>query len=231
MNSFARTVKLGLFGLLLIFLAYQLWIFGHVLAWRWIDPGETSFMSLRLSEMRETDPDAKLQHEWVPYAQISNRLKRAVVAAEDDKFVEHDGFDWDGIESAMKKNEKKGKPVSGGSTISQQLAKNLFLSPTRSYVRKAEEALITVMIETLWDKQRILEVYLNVVEWGDGVFGAEAAARRYFGSSAAQLGAEQAARLAVMLPAPRRYERNPYSAYMNGRTQLILGRMGGAEVP
>jgi monofunctional biosynthetic peptidoglycan transglycosylase len=121
--------------------------------------------------------------------------------------------------------------VAGGSTISQQLAKNLLLSPTKSLLRKGEEAIITVWIELLWDKRRILEVYLNVVEWGDGVFGAEAAARRYFGVPAAQLGAEQAARLAVMLPAPRRYERNPHSAYMNGRTQLILGRMGHADVP
>jgi monofunctional biosynthetic peptidoglycan transglycosylase len=230
MKSFARTVKLALFGLLLIFLAYQLWIFGHVLAWRWIDPGETSFMSLRLAEMRETDPDAKLQHEWVPYAKISNRLKRAVVAAEDDKFVEHDGFDWDGIESAMKKNEKKGKPVSGGSTISQQLAKNLFLSPTRSYVRKAEEALITVMIETLWDKQRILEVYLNVVEWGNGIFGAEAAAQHYYGIPAAKLNAAQAAHIAVMLPNPRKYEKK-YGTRLSAHAAKIQRRMGNSEVP
>jgi monofunctional biosynthetic peptidoglycan transglycosylase len=167
----------------------------------------------------------------VPYEKISVQLKRAVISAEDDKFVDHEGFDWEGIQKALEKNQKKGKVVAGGSTISQQLAKNLLLSPTKSFMRKGEEAIITVWIELLWDKRRILEVYLNVVEWGDGVFGAEAAAKRYFGVSAAQLGAEQAARLAVMLPAPRRYERNPYSAYMNGRTQLILGRMGGAEVP
>ena len=121
--------------------------------------------------------------------------------------------------------------VAGGSTISQQLAKNLFLSASKTPWRKAEEAVITVMIEALWDKRRILEVYLNSVEWGQGIFGAEAAARRYFGISAAQLSAEQAARLAIMLPAPRKYEKNPYSSYLNYRTQQVLGRMQYSEVP
>ena len=141
------------------------------------------------------------------YDKISVHLKRAVIAAEDDKFIDHEGFDWDGIQKAIEKNQKKGKAVAGGSTISQQLAKNLFLSPSRSYLRKAEEAVITVMIENLWDKRRILEVYLNVVEWGDGVFGCEAAAQRYYRVSAAQLAPAQAARLAVMLPNPRKYEK------------------------
>lgn len=121
--------------------------------------------------------------------------------------------------------------VAGGSTITQQLAKNLLLSPNKTVLRKAEEAIITLWLELLWDKRRILEVYLNVVEWGEGLFGAEAAARRYYGIPAAQLNAEQAARLAVLLPAPRRYEKNPNSAYLNGRTQAILGRMGNAVVP
>ena len=149
----------------------------------------------------------------------------------DDKFIDHEGFDWEGIQKAMEKNEKKGRIVAGGSTISQQLAKNLFLSASKTPWRKAQEAVITLMLETLWDKRRILEVYLNVVEWGEGIFGAEAAAKRYFGSNAARLGPEQAARLAVMLPAPRRFEKNPYSNYLNGRTQLILGRMYYATVP
>jgi monofunctional biosynthetic peptidoglycan transglycosylase len=191
----------------------------------------TSFQSQRLDEARQKNPKAVLKRQWVPYGRISVHLKRAVVAAEDDKFVDHEGFDWEGIQRAIEKNQKQGKVVAGGSTISQQLAKNLLLSPSKTTLRKAEEAIITLWLELLWDKRRILEVYLNVVEWGDGVFGAEAAAQRYFGSSATQLGAEQAARLAVMLPAPRRYERNPYSAYMNGRTRLILARMPGAEVP
>jgi monofunctional biosynthetic peptidoglycan transglycosylase len=167
----------------------------------------------------------------VPYAKISNNLKRAAIAAEDDKFIDHEGFDWEGIQKAIEKNQKKGKVVAGGSTITQQLAKNLFLSASKTPWRKAQEAVITVWIELLWDKRRILEVYLNVVEWGEGLFGAEAAAKRYYGTTAAGLGAEQAARLAVMLPAPRRFEKNPYSAYVNGRTQLILGRMPNAEVP
>ena len=226
-----RWLKQTLGGVLLLALLWQGWYLGWVIWWKWVDPGMTSFQSRRLEDLRQTRPDAELKREWVPYARISTQLKRAVVAAEDDKFVDHEGFDWDGIQKALEKNRKKGKPVAGGSTITQQLAKNLLLSPNRTVLRKGEEAIITLWLELLWDKRRILEVYLNVVEWGDGVFGAEAAAKRYFGTSAAQLTPEQAARLAVMLPAPRRYERNPYSAYLNGRTQLILGRMPHAEVP
>jgi monofunctional biosynthetic peptidoglycan transglycosylase len=159
-----------------------------VLWWKWVNPGTTSFQSQRLDEARQKNPNAELKRQWVPYEKISTHLKRAVVAAEDDKFIDHEGFDWEGIQKALEKNQKKGKVVAGGSTISQQLAKNLLLSPTKSFLRKGEEAIITVWIELLWDKRRILEVYLNVVEWGDGVFGAEAAARRYFNVTAAQLG-------------------------------------------
>jgi monofunctional biosynthetic peptidoglycan transglycosylase len=202
-----------------------------VLWWKWVDPGMTSFMSQRLDELQEKDPRAELKRWWVPYPRISPHLKRAVVAAEDDKFVDHEGFDWEGMQKALEKNQKKGRVVAGGSTISQQLAKNLFLSASKTPLRKVQEAVITVMIEALWDKRRILEVYLNSVEWGQGIFGAEAAARRYYGSSAAALGAEQAARLAVMLPAPRKFEKNPYSGYMNRHTSLILGRMQYSEVP
>jgi monofunctional biosynthetic peptidoglycan transglycosylase len=226
-----RWLNLGLGGLFLLLLLWQSWYLGWVLWWKWIDPNITSFQSQRLSEMRDKNPQAELKHQWLPYARISTQLKRAVVAAEDDKFVDHEGFDWEGIQKAIEKNQKKGKVVAGGSTISQQLAKNLLLSPNKTVLRKGEEAIITLWLELLWDKQRILEVYLNVVEWGEGVFGAEAAARRYFNTGATQLSAEQAARLAVMLPAPRRYEKSPYSAYLNGRTQLILGRMRYADVP
>ena len=235
MRPAPRWLKLVLAAMAGLLLFWQGWYLGWVVWWKWVNPRMTSFQSQRLDEARlknpQTEPKFELRHQWLPYEKISVHLKRAVVAAEDDKFVDHEGFDWEGIQKALEKNQQKGKVVAGGSTISQQLAKNLLLSPTKSVVRKAEEAIITVWIELLWDKRRILEVYLNVVEWGDGVFGAEAAARRYFGISAAQLGAEQAARLAVMLPAPRRYERNPWSAYMNARTQLIIGRMAGAEVP
>lgn len=217
--------------LAVLVLLWQGWIVGWVLWWKWIDPGRTSFQSQRLEELRAKNPQARLIQTWVPYARISPQLKRAVVAAEDDKFVDHEGFDWEGIQRAIEKNQKRGKPVAGGSTISQQLAKNLLLSPRKTLLRKGEEAIVTLWLELLWDKRRILEVYLNVVEWGEGLFGAEAAARHYFGVAAAQLSAEQSARLAVMLPAPRRFQKNPYSAYLNQRTAAVLARMGGAEVP
>ena len=206
MRSAFRLLKWLLAGAVLLVLAYQLWVFGHLLWWTRFNLSQTSFMSLRLDELRQRSPDAQLRQQWVPYERISVHLKRAVVAAEDDGFVDHEGFDWEGIQKAMEKNRKKGRAVAGGSTISQQLAKNLFLSPSRSYLRKAQEAAITFMMEAVMDKRRILEIYLNVVEWGDGVFGAEAAAQRYYRVSAAQLGPEQAARLAVMLPNPRKYE-------------------------
>ena len=215
----------------IVVIAWQGWYLGWVVWWRWVDPGTTSFQSRRLDDMRERDPKAELRRQWVPYEKISVHLKRAVVAAEDDKFIDHEGFDWEGIQKAMEKNRRKGKAVAGGSTISQQLAKNLLLSPTRSFVRKGEEAIITLWLELLWDKRRILEVDLNVVEWGDGIFGAEAAARAYFGVPASRLTAAQAARLAVMLPAPRKFQKNPYSSYLDRRTALILERMPAAETP
>ena len=231
MRPAPRWLSYGLLGLLCLFLLWQGWYFVRVMWWKYVDPDMTSFMRIRLEELHEQRPEAELRHQWVPYEQISRHLKRAVVAAEDDKFIDHEGFDWEGMQKALEKNQRKGKVVAGGSTISQQMAKNLFLSASKTPWRKAQEAIITVWLELLWDKRRILEVYLNSVEWGQGVFGAEAAAQRYFKTPAAALSAEQAARLAVMLPAPRRYERNPYSAFMNGRTQIILGRMASAEIP
>ena len=226
-----RLLKRSLIALLAIVLLWQGWYLCWVVAWKFTNPGTTHFMAIRLAELRQKNPKAELKHRWVPYARISEHLKRAVVASEDDKFVDHDGFDWAAMQKALEKDQRKGKPVAGGSTISQQLAKNLFLSPARTPWRKLQEAAITLMLETVWDKRRILEVYLNVVEWGQGVFGAEAAARRYYGIPAAQLSAEQAARLAVMLPAPRRFEKNPYSAFVDYHTQVILGRMRYSEVP
>ena len=211
--------------------AWQGWYFGWVVWWKYFNPSTTSFMSLRLDELREKDPRAELMKQWVPYERISIHLKRAVIAAEDAKFSEHEGFDWEGIQKALEKNQKKGRFVAGGSTISQQLAKNLFLSGDRTPWRKAQEALITLMLEAVLDKRRILEIYLNVVEWGSGVFGAEAAARHYYGIVAARLSAEQAARLAVLLPNPRKFGRLPNSPYLAARAQIILGRMNAAEVP
>lgn len=223
-----KRIVLALIGLVLL---YQIWLFGWVLYWKWNNPDMTSFMEIRLGELRRKNPQAQLQKQWVPLDRISPSLKRAIVAAEDGKFASHDGFDWDGIQKAMQRNEKKGRFVAGGSTITQQLAKNLFLTPTRSIFRKAEEAVITLMIEMLWDKRRILEVYLNVIEWGNGIFGAEAAARRYYGIGAAQLGPEQAARLAAMVPAPRFYDRNRNTPGLAKKTATILARMPGAELP
>jgi monofunctional biosynthetic peptidoglycan transglycosylase len=188
-------------------------------------------MSSRLEQLREKDPNAGLKQVWAGYARISSNLKRAIIAAEDMKFVDHEGFDWEGIQRAIEKNQKKGKAVAGGSTITQQLAKNLFLSGERSYVRKGQEAVITLMLEAILDKQRILEIYLNIAEWGVGVFGAEAASRHYFGVSAAVLNAEQAARLAAMLPRPQFYDRNRGSAYLAGYSATILARMPQAQLP
>lgn len=230
MSRLWHWVRRGLLALVLLFVAYQLWLLGHVLWWKWVPPAETSFMSLRLDELTSGKPDAELHYRWVPYDKISIHLKRAVIAAEDDKFIDHEGFDWEGIQKAIEKNQKKGRMVAGGSTISQQLAKNLFLSPSRSYFRKAEEAIITVMIEALWDKRRILEVYLNVVEWGNGIFGCEAAAQRYYRIPAAQLAPAQAARLAVMLPNPRKYEKS-YGPRLAAHAARIQGRMQYSEVP
>ncbi|MBI2313062.1 MAG: monofunctional biosynthetic peptidoglycan transglycosylase [Betaproteobacteria bacterium] len=212
-------------------LAYQLWFYGHVVFWKYYNPAGSSFMEQRLETLHEKKPDARLKHQWVPYGKISSHLKRAIIAAEDGKFLEHEGFDFDAIQKAYEKNLKKGKVVAGGSTISQQLAKNLFLSAQRTPWRKAQEAVITLMLEYTWDKRRILEVYLNIIEWGNGVFGAEAAARHYFGASAAGLSAEQAARLAAMVPNPRYYDRRRDSPYLARRTELILARMSAAQVP
>lgn len=231
MKFLGRWLKWGALGLVGLFLLWQLWLFCWVLFWGWFNPGTTRFMEIRLAELRQKNPAARLQQQWVPYEKISPHLKRAIIASEDAKFVDHEGFDWEGMQKALEKNQKRGRFVAGGSTISQQLAKNLFLTPTKSYVRKVEEAIITLMLENLWSKRRIFEVYLNVIEWGNGVFGAEAAARHYYNLGAAQLGPEQAARLAGMVPNPRYYDRNRAAPGLGRKTAIILGRMPGAEVP
>ena len=224
------TKRLLLLVLALLFL-WQLWLFGWVLWWKWNPPRLTRFMEIRLEEMQVKNPRAVLYQQWVDYARISPHLKRAVVSAEDDRFLLHTGFDWNGIQKAMEKNRQRGQVVAGGSTITQQLAKNLFLSPDKSFWRKAQEAVLTVMIEATWDKQRILEVYLNVIEWGNGIFGAEAAARHYFGTGCHQLSPAQAARLAAMVPSPRRFDRRRDSPYLAERSDIILGRMGASRIP
>ncbi len=212
-------------------LLVQAWFYSHILWWAREAPAATAFMERRLEQMRAKNPKAALRQQWVPYARISAELKRAVIAAEDAKFVDHDGFDWEAIQKAMEKNEQKGKVVAGASTISQQLAKNLFLSSERSWLRKGEEALITAMLEHAMDKRRILELYLNFAEWGEGVFGAEAAARHHFGIPAQALDADQAAWLAAILPSPRRYERGRRTPYVEARMATIRTRMGSAQIP
>jgi monofunctional biosynthetic peptidoglycan transglycosylase len=221
----------GVAILFVLLLVYQAWIFAHVCWWIKFNPSTSAFMEDRLEIMQDANPDAELQYQWVPYAKISNNLKRALIASEDAKFVDHEGFDWDGIQKAYEKNMKKGKIVAGGSTISQQLAKNLFLSGKRSPFRKIEEAAITVMMEAVMDKQRIFEIYLNVIEWGNGVFGAEAAARHYYHVSASQLSVAQAAKLAAMVPNPRYYDKHREALGLQKKTGIIMSRMNASDIP
>ena len=219
------------------------WLFTLVLAvcngsvlwqvWRLREhnPSTTSFMRNGLERLQSSDPMARLQHRWVPYEQISEHLKRAVIAAEDQRFLDHEGFDVEAIQEAIEKNVRRRRIRRGASTISQQLARNLFLSPRRTYLRKAREAVITMMIEHLLDKRRILEIYLNVIEWGDGIYGAEAAAQHYYGKPAADLEPEEAARLAAMIPSPRLYTHNPSTPYLEQRTEILLGQMEYVRAP
>lgn len=224
------TWRLLLLALILL-AGIQFWFLVHIWYWNSHNPESTAFMRARLEILLEDDPRARLRQQWVPYQRISGHLKRAMVAAEDAKFVTHNGFDWEGIQKAYEKNLREGEIVAGGSTITQQLAKNLFFSGERAWWRKAQEAVIAVMLETIMSKRRIFEIYLNVIEWDDGVFGAEAAARHHYGTTAAALGAEQAARLAAIVPSPRRYGPGSNTPYLQRRTQTILARMNGAQTP
>lgn len=222
-------------------LALQLFFVLRIALAAWWDPQSTS---LQRSEMwhiwQQSSQQRPWKQQWVDYAQISPHLKRAVLTAEDDGFVEHEGVQWEAIERAWERNQRalenaqnNAKPpkIYGGSTITQQLAKNLLLSGERSFLRKGQELLLAHTLEVLLNKQRILEIYLNNVEWGQGIFGAEAAARHYFRKSAAQLTPTEAARLAVMLPRPRYYEVNPHSRYLQSRTAAIARRMGATPLP
>ena len=216
----------GLGTVVLAVVAIQLWFLSHIIYWSSYNPSSTAFMERHLEK-----PGARLRHNWVAYSRISEHLKRAVVAAEDAKFLDHDGFDWEAIQRAIDKNERRGRVVAGASTITQQLAKNLFLSGSRSWLRKGQEAVITWMMERTMSKRRILELYLNVAEWGEGIFGAEAAARYHFGIPAAALSPEQSAWLAAILPSPKRYERGRETPYIAGRMATISSRMMGAQIP
>jgi monofunctional glycosyltransferase len=219
-------------GLLLAgFVLLQLWYLAHIAWYQSHNPAMTSFMQRQLALLQERDPKATLKQNYVAYDKIAVSLKKAVIAAEDANFSFHEGVDWEAIEKAYEKNRAAGKPVRGGSTITMQLAKNLFLTETRSYWRKGEELIISYMLESVLDKERILELYLNVAEWGVGVFGAEAAAQHHFGVSASRLSAGQAARLASMLPNPRYYDKNRQHPRLLRRAALIARHMHSAELP
>lgn len=230
-KSVRRQLKRLVLLLLLAFIALQCWFGGWVLWYKHHNPEHTAFMSRSLTRLQVHNPNATLTHIYVPYNQISNHAKRAVIGAEDSKFVQHIGFDVEGIQHALKKNLRQGERVAGGSTITQQLAKNLFLTGSRSYGRKAEEAIISLQLELFLSKQRILELYLNYAEWGDGLYGIEAASRHYFGVSAAQLSSWQAARLAAMLPKPRYYQRVGSTEWLQQKTGIILRRLDKVAIP
>jgi len=242
MSHLGRALGRGLVLLVLAALALQLFFVARIALMAWLDPASTAFQRSEAWRILTQQERLTWRQQWVDYAQISPHLKRAVIASEDDAFTQHDGVDWTAIEKAWKNNAKaqeqaarrgQAKPpkIVGGSTISQQLAKNLLLSGERTLLRKGQELMLTFLLERLLDKRRILEIYLNVVEWGEGVFGAEAAAQRYFKKSAAQLSPLEAARLAVMLPRPRYFEKLPQSAYLAGRAQVIASRMGDSALP
>lgn len=211
--------------ILVLFLGFHLLVGALLGVWQSMPVNHSMFMlSHRLS-------GGQVRQVWVNYDDIAISVKRAAVASEDAKFATHRGFDMDGIERAIKTNESKGTVSMGGSTITQQLAKNLFLTSHRSYIRKGEEAIITVMIEQMWSKRRILEVYLNVVEFGNGIYGIEAAAQHYYGKSAKNLSAEQSALLISMLPNPKYYQKNPKNPRLHAKKRIIMKRMSGATLP
>ncbi len=238
---------LGLVVLAMVLL--QLFFVARIAAMVVLDPQSTSFQRSEAWRIVQAKGTLPWRQQWVPYAQISDHLKRAVIASEDDSYVGHDGVDWDAIEKAWARNSRaeqlaqqraqdarggkspRAPKIIGGSTITQQLAKNLFLSGERTLLRKGQELVLTLMLELLLDKRRILEIYLNNVEWGAGVFGAQAAAEHYFRKPAARLSAYEAARLAVMLPRPKYFEKLPQSAYLSGRTATIVARMPNAQLP
>ncbi|TAG34684.1 MAG: monofunctional biosynthetic peptidoglycan transglycosylase [Polaromonas sp.] len=241
-------------------LALQLYFAGRIALMAVVNPESTAFERSEVYRLASTTGSVQWRQQWVPYSQLSDHLKRAVIASEDATFVEHDGVDIEALEKAWDKNAKaeqkalqaqqsaprpptqklpnntarpavKSPKIVGGSTITQQLAKNLFLSGERTLLRKAQELVLTLLLETLLSKQRILEIYLNSVEWGEGVFGAEAAAQHYYRKPASKLSAFEAARLAVMLPRPKYFETRPNSGYLSSRAGTIAARMGAVDIP
>ena len=223
MNAFlARIIMLIIAVVLLI----QLWIFTSLFWWR-THPVETT-MFMRLDYLTDSKP---IQQHWRDYDAISDNFKHAILAGEDAKFIHHHGFDWDGIKDALQRNTEKGEIVAGGSTISQQLAKNLFLYNQRSFIRKGQEAVATWMMERMWSKRRILEVYMNSVEFGQNIYGVEAATQFYYGKSAKSLTREQAAFLAALLPNPKYYQDHRQDRKLQYRKRVILKYMNGTQIP
>jgi monofunctional biosynthetic peptidoglycan transglycosylase len=220
----------------------QFFFIGRIAMMVAVSPQSTAFQRSEAWRIAHETGRLPWAQQWLAYSQISDNLKRAVIASEDDAFSNHDGVDWDALEKAWNKNTKaeqraeqrgttKPPKVVGGSTITQQLAKNLFLSGERTLLRKGQEFVLTFALEACLSKQRILEIYLNSVEWGEGVFGAEAAAQHYFRKSATKLSAYEAARLVVMLPRPKYFEKVPNSAYLSARASVIASRIGDARLP
>lgn len=207
-------------------LLVQLWIFSSLVWWR-THPVESTMM-MRLDYWSDSQP---IKHQWRDYDDISDYFKHAIIAAEDAKFLHHKGFDWEGMQHALERNKDKGKVVAGGSTISQQLAKNLFLFNKRSFLRKGQEAIATWMMERVWSKQRILEVYLNSVEFAENIYGVEAASQYYFGHSAQNMSREQAAFLAAVLPNPKYYQDHRNDRKLQYRKRLILKYMRSSQIP
>ena len=253
MKFFLRLIGLIMMAALVL----QLYFVARIALMAVMDPESTAFERSETYRVASTTGSLKWRQQWVPYNQISNHLKSAVIASEDATFVEHDGVDIEALEKAWDKNAKaeqrfqqaphrpasgkqssisvktpiKSPKIVGGSTITQQLAKNLFLSGERTLLRKGQELVLTLLLERMLNKQRILEIYLNHVEWGEGIFGAEAAAQHYFRKSASKLSPYEAARLAVMLPRPKYFETRPNSGYLSSRASTIAARMSGVEIP
>ncbi len=249
MKAFFRLILL----MFLAGLSLQLYFVARIALMAVVDPESTAFERSAVYSVVTTTGRLKWRQQWVPYSDMSDNLKRAVIASEDASFTEHEGVDIEALEKAWDKNAKaeqkvqqsapknlnskalakpmKPAKIVGGSTITQQLAKNLFLSGERTLLRKGQELVLTLLLESLLSKQRILEIYLNSVEWGEGVYGAEAASQHYYRKSASMLSAYEAARLAVMLPRPKYFETRHNSGYLSSRASTIAARMGGVELP
>lgn len=225
MTSFGKFIKRLFWALVLLVVAFHVLVAGLLVVWKTQPINNSMFMlTHRLT-------GGSVTQNWAEYDAIAKSAKQAAIVSEDSTFNQHNGFDFDGIEAARKKNEASGKASAGGSTITQQLAKNLFLTSHRSYIRKGEEAIITVMIETLWDKQRILTAYLNVAEFGNGIYGIDAAAHHYFDKSAANLNRDESALLISMLTNPKYYESHQSDRRLRNKQRIIKKRMKNAVLP